>query len=195
MGWAAAIGVASRPLFLHENTPGASGSPATSWPAHAALGRARDKFTLVMFAHPDCPCTRASLAELELLMAQLPGKLDAAVEFRKPGVSETEARMSPSWRQAAAIPGVAVRLDRDGASVQQFGAAVSGHTLLYDPSGRLVFSGGITAARGHIGDNPGYTAILNRVRGFEAPLQARVFGCSLADPDEPQLRQDSLWKK
>ena len=46
-----------------------------------------------------------------------------------------------------------------GAEANLFGAATSGQTMVYDPGGRLRFSGGITAARGHYGDNVGVSAI------------------------------------
>jgi hypothetical protein len=40
-----------------------------------------------------------------------------------------------------------------------FGAATWGQTMVYGRDGRLLFSGGITAARGHYGDNAGTQAI------------------------------------
>jgi len=195
MAWVVAIALGTRPLFVHENTPGVPASPPSQWPLSSGISRGHDKFTLVMFAHPDCPCTRASIAELEMLTTQLPGKLDVIVQFRKPGVSERVARASDLWRKAAAIPGVSVRFDRDGTLVHQFGAEVSGQTMLYDPAGCLVFSGGITGARGHAGDNPAADAVIRRVRGGRSPLQFPVFGCSLRDPDRWQLKRDAAWTK
>ena len=63
-----------------------------------------------------------------------------------------------TYYSAAEIPGVEVVSDEDDAQSAAFGAAVSGQTLLYDREGRLIFSGGITAARGHAGDNAGRSA-------------------------------------
>ena len=62
----------------------------------------------------------------------------------------------------------------------------SGQVLLYQPSGRLAFSGGITPARGHSGDNPGSDAVLSLVRrearqADGVPVTCRVFGCPLFD--------------
>ncbi len=48
----------------------------------------------------------------------------------------------------------------------ELGSSTSGQVLLYDPSGRLAFSGGITAARGHVGDNAGSDAIVGLVMGW-----------------------------
>jgi CheY-like chemotaxis protein len=56
----------------------------------------------------------------------------------------------------------------------------SGQTLLYDEDGRLGFSGGVTGARAHPGDNAGrqsLVALLNReVAGRRG---TNVFGCAL----------------
>ena len=195
IAWTVSIGLATRPLFIYENTAGMPGAPGSHWPSTNLIQRSCGKFTLVMFAHPDCPCTRASIAELGMLMTKLPGKLDAVVEFRKPGASERDARTTDLWQTAAAIPGASVRFDNDGQAVRAFGAAVSGQTMLYDREGRLVFSGGITAFRRHVGDSPGADAIIRRVSGGQAPIRAAVFGCSLRDPDTQQLQREPAWSK
>ena len=67
---------------------------------------------------------------------------------------------------------------------KSFGTFTSGQTLLYDSAGRLLFKGGITAYRGHSGDNEGRSLITALLRG-DAPAQIKlpvampVFGCSL----------------
>lgn len=182
-------------VFTYESAPGVSGVPRPKWPSESHLVRAKGKFTLVMLAHPDCPCSRASLAEMEILMAQLPGRFVAFVPFWKPGASAAEMRVSDLWKQAAAIPGVSVLFDADGREAKVFGAGVSGQTMLYDSEGRLVFSGGITNGRGHQGDNPGAAAVLRKVRGEQGQSRAPVFGCSLHDPSGKVLKEDPSWRK
>ncbi len=72
--------------------------------------------------------------------------------------------------------------DIQGREALRFGAATSGQTLLYDASGRLLFSGGITPARGHAGDNDGSDALLELLSGGSGRHhQTPVFGCSLRD--------------
>jgi hypothetical protein len=193
--WATAIGLGTHTVLRYENTSGTVGVPPLVWPSRTKILRRHDRYTLVMFAHPDCPCTRASLGEVESLMTELQGKLDVFVQFRKPGVSLTEVRASDLWKTAVAMPGVSARLDRDGAEALEFGAAVSGQTMLYDKDGKLIFSGGITASRGHVGDNPGARAILRGLGGADALSHAPVFGCSLRDPSTDEITSDSSWRK
>src|SRR5690349_6085353 len=82
--WLALVASGTRTLLNYENSPGAPANAPSLWPSNSRIARHESKFTLVMLAHPNCPCTRASLAELEILMAKLQGKLKAFVVFSKP---------------------------------------------------------------------------------------------------------------
>jgi hypothetical protein len=144
---------------------------------------------LVMAVHPYCPCSRASLGELALLMTRLHGRISACVLFYKPqGFSEAWEK-TDLWQSAAAIPGVAVLRDEGGLEAFRFGALTSGQTMVYDVSGSLLFSGGITSSRGHLGDNAGFEAIVSSVlHGREERASTPVFGCLLGN-------EGALWKK
>jgi len=133
-----------------------------------------------MFAHPRCVCTRASLAELERLKARLEGRLAVYIVFLRPADADESWDRSDLWDKAAAMRGVTVVRDLDGLEAARFGAATSGHTLVYDAHGRLLFSGGLTAARGLEGEAPGARQIVallttGRADGNVSP----VFGCAL----------------
>lgn len=133
---------------------------------------------LVMLAHPHCPCTRASLAELERLMAR--GDADACVLFLRPRDQREGWETTDLWKTAAAIPRVRVVADTDGLLARAFGAETSGHVLFYNPAGALLFSGGITATRGHEGPSAGGDAILAALRGEDpASDRANTYGCPL----------------
>jgi hypothetical protein len=118
--------------------------------------------------------------ELAQIMAQVQGKVRAYVLFLKPQSSTTEWDDTDLRQSAAAIPGVTVVSDLDGVEAHRFGAETSGHTLLFDSTGRLLFSGGITESRGHSGDNAGESAIVSLVNNHTANrAKTFVFGCSL----------------
>jgi glyoxylase-like metal-dependent hydrolase (beta-lactamase superfamily II) len=134
-----------------------------------------------MFVHPRCPCSRASLAELREIMAQANGRLNAFVLFLRPQGTADVWEHTATWAAAQDIPGVAVRVDRDGAEAARFGAATSGHTVLYNAEGRLLFAGGITAARGHVGDNSGRQSVLALLDNKSAAPAHLVYGCRLRD--------------
>jgi hypothetical protein len=135
----------------------------------------------VMVAHPHCPCTRASIAELAQIMAHAPEGVTASVLFVKPSGAGSDWDDTDLRRSAAAIPGVSVTTDDNGVEAARFGAKTSGHTLVFDRNSTLVFSGGITGTRGHAGANAGESAVLAALRQ-QTPMRGRtsVFGCSLA---------------
>jgi len=171
-------------LWGYENNPGKAAKPPKQWPADSKILPARDHATLVMLAHPHCPCTRATIGELASIMAHSQGRLTAYVLFLKPTGFSEEWEKSDLWQSAASIPGVTAVIDDEGAEANRFHAATSGQTLLYDAAGLLLFSGGITGSRGHSGDNAGQAAIVSLVNSGAADLtETSVFGCPLFDPN------------
>ena len=183
--WTAGIAFGLRILFAYETKPGTMGAVPTEWPATSQIERLTDRPTLIMLAHPRCPCTRASMAELAQLMARVQGKVYAYVLFLTPNPIGGDWENTDLRRRAAAIPGVKVLTDIDGVEARRFGAETSGHTILFARDGRLLFSGGITESRGHAGNSVGERAI-EAVLNNESPTRTAtfVFGCALANHAE-----------
>ena len=180
MLWLLAVGAGFAMILKYQNTSGEIGSAQGHWPAEAQVTPDSTQDTLVMFVHPQCPCTRASMEELNRLLAQSRGRVAAHVFFFKPEGFSNDWVQADLWRSAKAIPGVAVHEDTDGKQAQLFGAETSGYVLLYDTHGQLLFHGGITGSRGHAGDNAGEEAIVSLLAGKTVSLkQTPVYGCSL----------------
>jgi hypothetical protein len=178
--WIGAIAGGFARLREHESSPGQAGEPPSSWPAGATIKSAPDQPTLVVFAHPQCPCTRATIGELALLMARCQDRVQAHVLFYKPADSTPAWEQTTAWSAAAQIPGVAVTVDLDGVEATRFCAKTSGHVLLYGRDGKLLFTGGITASRGHAGENRGRSAIVSLVTcGVLEVDHTPVFGCPI----------------
>lgn len=156
----------------YDATPGpqAAGAAPPAGPA----------WTLTLYAHPHCPCTRASLAELAELARAAPG-LDVSVVFVRPEGAEPGWERSASWDAAAAVPGAHVRCDTDGSEAARIGAVTSGQAVLTDAAGRVAFRGGLTRARGRVGESPGRRVVLAILRGEETTDAAPVYGCPLTD--------------
>jgi hypothetical protein len=180
--------------YDYESRPHESGPVPARWPTGSWIVRDHDCATLVMFAHPRCPCTRATIGELALLMAHCQGRLRAHVMFFRPvGASDAGAK-TDLWWSAAAIPGVTVAQDDGGAEARRFHVATSGHTLLYGARGELLFSGGITASRGHSGDNAGRGAVFALLHdGVADRKETPAFGCSLHDPESRREGWTASW--
>src|SRR5690349_14866162 len=80
--WVAGLLLGGRTLWLYSVTPGKAAPAPAQWPKEAPISRQAGRATLVMLAHPHCPCTRASLAELEKLVAH--ADADVWVLFLRP---------------------------------------------------------------------------------------------------------------
>ena len=170
-------------MMRYETTAGAAGSAPVQWPQESGLARQAGLPTLVMAAHPQCPCTRASIEELAALMTGIEGRLTAHLVFLRPSGTQESWTKTATWRAAAGIPGVTASVDREGLEARRFGGETSGDVLLYSASGELVFHGGITAARGHAGENDGRAALASLLAGkASARSRTPVFGCPLSNP-------------
>jgi hypothetical protein len=176
--WAVTIGLGASVMWKYEDTPGRLAAPPAVWPGNVPFHPAKDRDTLLLFVHPECPCSRATLEELARIMV-FRHRLEAQVFFFAP-------KGSPQWRgsglydSARHIPGVRALSDPDGFMGRRFGARTSGQALLYDDHGHLLFNGGITGARGHAGDNDGVDAIVALIHGeTPATRTTPVFGCSI----------------
>lgn len=180
-GWLAAIGYGGSQLFTHSLTPGLQADPSASWPAGADIQPATDRATLLAFLHPYCPCSTATLVELERLMVCCRDRVEVWAFLWTPASSGPEwVRASPLWEQAERISGIRVRGDTDGATARQFRSRTSGQVLLYTKGRVLSFKGGITPSRGHSGDSTGGDAIRSILSGQEPfTRSAPVFGCAL----------------
>lgn len=178
--WIVAVGGGFVWLTKYQNAPGAPAQAPASWPTASAIPHAPDVPTLLVFAHPRCPCTDATMGELRRLMRHVAGRVQVHAVFPQPremGDAWTEASL---WHDATSIPSVRVWRDRAGRETDRFGAATSGQVLLYDTTGALRFQGGITGSRGHEGANAGRMALRSILTdATPARTETFVFGCPL----------------
>ena len=186
--WGGLVGLGLLALHSYESTPGRAGEPGLAWPASVDRMRAPGRANLVMFAHPRCPCTRASLAALADLVERSQGSAVVHVLFYQPPAGQAHWEQTELQRAAVALPGIRLHDDPGGTLAASFGAKTSGDVRLYDRAGKLVFAGGITAGRGQTGGNPGLAAVLAHLSGGSgARTSAPVFGCPIwleAEPGE-----------
>jgi hypothetical protein len=136
--------------------------------------------SVVVFLHPRCPCSSATLTELSRVLARATGNCDVTVAVYSPSSAPPEWSRTPLRSRAEAIPGLTVVDDPDGLEAKRFGAVLSGHVVVYDAGGGLQFRGGITASRGHEGDNLGEDCVVNILQGQRASADhTPTFGCEI----------------
>jgi hypothetical protein len=186
VAWFALVGAGITLVARYSGTPGVQAVAPERWPADSAVRRTAGRPTLIMLAHPRCPCTRASIGELAELMQRVGDRLSAKVLFIEPEGVESTWTATDLWRSAAAIPGVEPLRDAHGAEARRFGAETSGQVLVYDASGLLVYRGGLTPARGHPGSGMGRDRLAALVLG-QTQTSAPVFGCALNDPEQGKV--------
>jgi hypothetical protein len=183
LAWVAGVAWGLQKIESYSSTPGMAATAPAQWPGSALVAPRAGRPTLVMFIHPQCSCTRASLEELKAILDKTSGAISAWVVVLKPNGMNDEWTHSSTWETARNLRGVTVVIDDNGTEADRFGALTSGDTVLYSPAGKLQFSGGITAARGHVGDNSGERRVMSFVATGKADAgDHEVYGCGLHDP-------------
>lgn len=180
--WTTAILCGGYLLLTEAATPGLQSGSPTMWPTQSAIKPVAGHWTMLVFAHPKCPCTHSAFANLARTLAASTEPIDCYVLLTRPD------HVGPDWCDAMIgtltreVPGIKTYTDENGVEARRFGAATSGHAVLYDPELLLRYSGGLTASRGHEGDSIGLLAVSSLLRGESSPTHsAPVFGCSLLD--------------
>jgi hypothetical protein len=183
--WALLLCAGSMLLLRFETQASEKVVALGRWPAASRIPRASSEPVVVMFLHPNCPCSHASVHELVKAMSGVPAQQAPRVVF----VLRTEAvgdwRAASLRRAAAAIPRSILLEDDGGREAALFGAQTSGLVLFYDGAGVLGFQGGITAGRGHKGANRSEEALVGLLRGPSAAATTPVYGCSLEARRQP----------
>lgn len=162
-----------------------TGTAVTHWPSGTALQLSSDRPTLVIFVHPKCPCTRASLRELRRLLetstvteAELPDVVVVANQPQGVGAAWSD---TDTVRDAELLPRATMFADVGGEESERFGAVTSGAVMLFDTAGKRLFAGGVTTSRGHEGDSTG-CVMLRQLLKHETLAEAATlptFGCKL----------------
>lgn len=176
--WAVVVVVGMGFLVKYANSAG----KLTAAPAQIATepGAPTGECQLFMFVHPHCPCSVASVSELAKIMSRCEGQLKATVYFIRPASQPAGWEQGHLWNLVHSIPHVNAQIDECGLKATRFHANTSGETLVYDREGQLCFQGGITAARGHAGDNRGESAIIAIALGTDFHVESSpIFGCPL----------------
>ncbi|MFZ2803786.1 MAG: RedB protein [Patescibacteria group bacterium] len=182
--WIVAIGAGFGFTWRYASTPGTGTHAPATWPPATRLVRASDRYTLVMFVHPHCPCSRASLTELGKLTTRLRGRLATEIVFVRDSDEEKDLVERSLRDRATGLPDTRI-VDEDGDEAQRFGAKTSGAVVLYDNTGNLAYAGGITAERSHEGDSLGQERIVSLVTTGKADRSdGPVFGCELDEKKE-----------
>jgi hypothetical protein len=183
LAWAGAVIVSGERIWAYQSAPGASGGAPPQWPGSTLVNLSADRPTLIMFVHPRCSCTAASLAELREIATRFANEVHLWVLLNTPSDSAAADWEDTSLvKRAREIHNVTAVSDLDGMEAKRFGAETSGHVVIYDPAGNLRFGGGITRARGHAGDNDGVRTVVALLKGQTTQRTTHpTFGCGLLD--------------
>jgi len=113
------------------------------------------KWTILMFAHIYCPCTKASLIEFEKIRRKY--NFEPLIIFDY--ISDDDVNENnlindlQSNRLFAQKLKIKYIIDDKREIIKKYKITTSGFTVLYDNSYNVIYTGGVTPYRGHIGES------------------------------------------
>lgn len=190
--WLGAIVASFYFLGVYENSPGKLGTIPPKWLKTSQIAITRQKPTLLVFLHPRCPCSQATLGALEIIISRSLNPCEIVVVFYTPKDAKKNwyqthlfyktQKISQFLQENELSTTLRIYTDQEAEEAMKFGVKISGTVLLYDKTHALRFHGGITVSRGHFdsGDNFGVNAIVDILANKpNKMIQTPVFGCSI----------------
>jgi hypothetical protein len=180
VAWTAASVLSWSLLLSHTYQPVVATGGINEWPSSLEPTDRDGRIRVILFAHPLCPCTRATIAELDEALGSRRTNVNTTIVFVTAGLAEPDIYDSPTVAAARRLLNVTLRFEDNTAFASRIGATTSGELFVFDGAGKRVFHGGITAGRGHRGRSPGRERFEQALEGIlvdheESPL----FGCRL----------------
>lgn len=171
--WLAVVAGGLFALMHYDATPAAAHIVTNRWPSSSSITPDDKRPMMIMAVHPQCSCTQATLHELERMLPRMDNKARIIVLL----LGKTGNR----YEDEVASMHIEYRHDPSGQEARKFGLTTSGEVAIYSPTGALLYTGGITGARAHEGDNSGEDAAIAAVTGEgDSKKQAPVYGCELS---------------
>lgn len=137
---------------------------------------------LVMTVHPECACTELAMASLAESLRDQQVRVSVYVAMPETATPAQRQQCRDVWQVYREYSGQMQVCQVTPAAMQAAGAYTSGEVWVYGPHGQQWFRGGVTPARGHVGNCLGLQSVIVALRTSMAQSSAPVFGCALGTP-------------
>lgn len=178
IGWSILLLSGLTILAAYSNAAGLSSKSLIGWPTDSSMKLASDRPTVVFFLHPKCGCSRSTMREFHRIAGTVSSSFEIKVGLFCPRNEDLSWTMTPLRDLAEQLSPHGTFEDIGGIEAARFGVTTSGHGFVFAPTGEALFSGGITASRGHEGANLGVSQMKMAIETLKKqPIVTSVFGC------------------
>ena len=134
---------------------------------------------MVVFLHPHCPCSRATLDAIKEILKNRSASIQINAVFVVPPEVQSGWEESPLLEECRSIPGIVTSLDFGGKESNLFGAKTSGDVFIFNSQGKVIFSGGITNGRGQVWTDRERETFESALTSPNHIEHAPTYGCAL----------------
>lgn len=192
--WLVAVCAGMFAFWDYSFTQGEASATPVEFPRGSLVTRIDGQPCLIMFVHPMCGCTNASVKQICRLLQDIRSTGHSVPHLTF--VVRQPSRTEPAWcstsvlQLCGSIPGASVIQDYDGHESRRFGVTTSGTCCLFNRNGQRTFVGGITIARGHEGPAPGASQLKTAITDQRVIDEGfPVFGCALFSETQESEQQ------
>lgn len=179
-GWGIVVLSGIWVVTAYSNSPGPLQNTPRHWPADTAISLDVRVPTIVLFVHPKCPCSMATLRELGRNLGDIADQIAVRIVVYCPKEASDSWTDTKLKELAEQLFPDSTLIDRNAIEARRFAAATSGHVFAFSPAGLCLFQGGVTSSRGHEGDNLGVQAIRQIAESKNNICKTTpVFGCPI----------------
>lgn len=181
IAWVVGVGFTFWSNYKFETTPGKASGFVETAPTGSDLHFAADQFNWITFIHPQCACSKATLENLRQMNNDFKNKnVKFHVVFFAPDQKNENLEKSEYVQAAEQLSHTEIYFDPKLKEFNFYDAETSGQSFLFNAERKLVFKGGITEARGHLGESLSMRRIASLVTGSssnEKLIESPTFGC------------------
>lgn len=164
-------------MVLYGATP--TYMPVAAGGAVLPTGAFSQEQELHVFLHPQCVCSRATLAQVRKIRERSSAEsFKVVLHFLLPEQAAENFAQGNLLEEAKKFGQALVVVETTSPLAKRHNVLVSGQALFFDGAGNLRFNGGLTPERGCEGDSSGVDAVLALVRRRQPEIAAApVYGC------------------
>jgi hypothetical protein len=178
--WLFILGLLVWKQYDYKSTPGKASLFVGRAPDSSSIKFDSKHYNFITFIHPKCSCSEATIENLTTMTRDFANKnISFHVVFYSSSELGSDLENSKYVKEVKELQNTRIYFDKKLTDFSLYDVETSGQSFLFDTEKNLIFKGGITESRGHLGETLSMRKIAGYLEG-EKPNSitlAPTFGC------------------
>lgn len=184
--WVGSIIWSTKAMLIFQFTPGKMGKVFNDFPQKSKLVLDQTLPTLILFLHPKCTCSKASVEEIKIIKSSIKKefKLIAVVQTASLKLTDELEKLK---EELSTLPHSTIVNDSYSFETNLFSVKTSGQIYIYSSFGELIYTGGSTSSRGTSSPSELRRTIASILETNKKPHQLitkSIYGCEMDNKND-----------